>query len=276
MQRQHDLAGAAVGLAGDQWAGEGEGADDGAGVGVADLLQHDIVGPAAVGDAEALVGDGPADIDRGALLGGRGDGDVGDHQVRCWGECDIGGHRNAKIGVGIYKLIRRANRALSNHTRHGGVEIRRAGRGCDDDEIVRPADPVRQRHLGGAGVALPDGEIAEMVVLSKQHLAGTGRRLAEIDGINPFRGIGGADALVLHHPGEVEDLPAGRIGAGGYRGDDVLGVGVGDDVERGGKLAAISGGFAILEDSSSKVGDNEQLVAAVESGRQRYRHAVEI
>ena len=266
MQRQHDLLGARVCLSGQQRPARRERADHRARSGNARLLQQHAVRPAATGLGAARVGDGPANRDRRALRGRAGHDDGADHQVGRGRQRDRHRGRRADAVIGVDELERCPATARSDAG--GAVVVGPVGARRHHDEVVRPLDPLRQRHGRGPGVAVADRQEAEMVETAQRLAVRPVRGLADVQRVHPFRHVRGAEALVAHGPGHRLRLPTGGTGGGCHAAHLVAGVGIRHDVEGMAGRGRIVGHQTVFEHGAVRVCADEQGVVPVEAGRQ--------
>ena len=224
MQRQRDLLRPRIALPGDKRPDIGVGAERGARVRVADLVQVERIGPASGGGAGTLVGHRPADVDRGAFLCLRRRRDVAHEQIGRRRQRHVRRGRHTPVVAGVDELVGRAFAAIGIGAGLRRVEVRRAAARRLHDEVVLAGDPVRQQHVGRARVALAHLQEAEMVEAAQELLVGAGRRLADIDVVQPFGRIRRADALVGDGPGERQRLAAGGTRRRRHAADHVLRV----------------------------------------------------
>ena len=246
LRRQTEALGAGVGLAGLEAArviGKAAQVDAGI-VGLADAAQNDVVGPGAFGGRQAVVADGPGDVDDITLVGVRRGGDLGDLQVRAGGQFDLHRTGHARVVVAEDKFERT--------------------RGVDAD-VIGTGEAVRQADIRHTVIAATHGKHAQMGD-AVEHANNTGaRRIAgQIDGVVPCRGIGRADAQVADCPAHLYGLARHRGRRHGGIGNLKIRVGDGHHVEEAHSLTGVVGFQVVFVHLAQGVGAREEVIAALE------------
>ena len=124
---------------------------------------------------------------------------------------------------------------------------------------MRATDPLGQRHLHAACIAVADGELADVPGLTQLHddVAAVGIA-AQPELIRPFGCVGAADAVIHNLPAHRQRAATGRGAIATQRRDPQVGVGTGHYVDHLRDTTGVVRFGVVFEDFAVRVADHEQ------------------